>query len=83
MPVTVEDIKEIEVQGTTIRVIIIPIAASGVQFVLTNQINEVMSVGFADFEGKITWKFGEPVKFKKDIEKELLKLFKCGEYWEG
>lgn len=83
MPVTVEDVEKIEVQGITIGVVVIPIAASGVQFVLTDQINEIMSVGFVDFEGNFNWPYGEPLRFKEDIEEELLKLFKCGKYWEG
>ena len=83
MPLTVEDIKEIEVQEIKIRVAIIPIAASGVQFVLLNEINEVRSVGFMDFNGSVDWKFGEPDKYKEDIEEELRKLFECGAYWVG
>ena len=79
------EIHEIEVRGLKIGVINIPVAASGVQFVLTSSdINEIMSVGYLDFEGEITWKFGKPSEeFIPAIEEELRKLFKCGKYWEG
>jgi len=78
------EIHKIEVRGLKVSVINIPIAASVVQFVLTNNIGEIMSVGFLDFGGEVTWKFGRPSKeFLTAIEEELRKLFECGENWEG
>ena len=62
------------------NVVVIPIAASGIQFVLTDVINQVRSVGFVDFDGKFEWMHGEPVAFKADIKWELSRLFEVGEY---
>lgn len=56
----VNDIGEIPFENKTIHVITIGIAAADIQFLLLNDINEVMSVGYFTNEGEVTWKFGKP-----------------------
>ena len=76
--------KDVEIAGYKIGVVNIPFAGSGVQFLLTSKINEIMSVGFGDFEGEITWKFGKPKEeLLPQIEEELRKMFELGKYFKG
>ena len=76
--------KDIEIAGYKIGVVNIPFAGSGVQFLLTNDINEIMSVGIGDFEGQIIWKFGKPKEeVLPKLEEELRKMFELGKYFKG
>ena len=70
------ELHTIEVRGHKIGVIQVPVAGSAIQFVLaTNDINEIVSVGYLDFDGKVTWNFGKPSdEFVTAIEEELRKL---------
>lgn len=47
--------------GERIGVIVVPVMASEVQFLLVDEINRIRSVGVADFGGRFEWKFGRPL----------------------
>lgn len=65
-----------EVDDKTINAIVIPIAAQDIQLVLTDEIGEAIAVAYISEDGKIRWKFNEPVgKFKEVIESKLREAF--------
>jgi len=81
VPIRPEDVRNIWVRGERIGVIVVPVMASEVQFLLVDEINEVRSVGAADFEGRFEWRFGRPTNHLGEIEEELRRLLEVGEYY--
>lgn len=67
-----------DIEGATIKVtvIVIPMAASDTQFLLTGDLNEVRSLGWIGTEdGSIIWKYNPPSDLvRAEIEEKIKKL---------
>lgn len=73
------EISEYEIQfgKTKIGVLVVPLAASDTQFLLTTEIGEIMSMGYVRLEDdSVQWKFGKPNEEAiGEIERQLVALF--------
>ena len=68
---------EIQLGETKIGVLVVPLAASSTQFLLTTEIGEIMAVGYVHLEDdSVEWKFGKPNEETiGEIEGQLVALF--------
>ena len=70
-------LKEFEFRGYKYSVGVVPIAATDTQFVIFDNVNEIISVGYWLGGDKIVWKYGKPAdEFKDEIESIIVSLLK-------
>ena len=66
----------IRVWGAEVGVLVVEMSAPWIQFLLTNQLGQVISLSYVHRDGSVEWKFGCPADpYVIETEAQLRRLF--------